>query len=186
MTNDAKVRVRLDTRQAKGDLKSMTTEAARTAKRVGGRIRGAVGGALGAVGLGGGIATGMAAVKGATASGFGDALSESFGGIGAMIERKLLGDKGSEARADSRAREETINAFAAVAGHTGKIPAGAKSFFDQVRTLRLEEEKGKKMFEEDERFRSVSLSETTAQILDGLKEIGRDMVNELWELIKGG
>jgi len=183
---EAKVKVRVDTRQAKGDLKAMTKEAAQTATRVGGRIRGAVGGALGAVGLGGGIATGMAAVKGATSSGFGDALSESFGGIGAMVERKLLGDKGSEARADGRARDETINAFAAVAGHTGKIPAGAKPFFDNIRSLRMEEEKGRKMFEEDERFRSVGFEDLTTQIMKGVKETALEIGEWVLEQIMGG
>lgn len=149
VVKDAKVRVRMDTKAAKADLRSLVKEGTQTAGRVTQRVRGAVSRGLSTVGLGAGIATGMQAVRGATASGFGDVLSETLGGLGLEIEEALLGDLGPEARANKAAREEVIQNFASVAGATGAIPPQAHAFFEQTRALRHDEETGKRMLNKE-------------------------------------
>ena len=60
--DEAKVRVRLDTRRAQSELRGLLTESRRTAGRIGSKLRGTVGRGLGVVGLGAGIGTGRNAV----------------------------------------------------------------------------------------------------------------------------
>ena len=178
---EAKVRVKLDTSAAKASLRGLTKTAAATAGRVGAGIRGAVGRGLGAVGLGAGLGTGLAAVRGATSSGLGDVVGEAFGGIGAELAQTLLGDLDEKARADKAARNETIQAFGAIAGQTGKVPPGAQNFFNQVRSLRLQEERGKEIFERDDRFRSTGASDIIDRIMSGIGQLLSDAVNALAE-----
>ncbi len=177
--DEAKVRVRLDTRQAKGDLRGLTRAAAGVAGRVGGGIRRAVGRGLGAVGLGAGIGTGLAAVRGATQSGLGDVIGEAFGGIGAELAQTLLGDLDEKAKASRTAREETIQAFGAIAGQTGKVPPGAQNYFNQIRSLRLQEEKGRELFERDERFRGPGIGDMIDRIMDGIGTLVSSAVDTL-------
>lgn len=173
---ETKIRVRLDTAQAKSDLNSLSREGLRAAGRVGNQLRASVstglGRTLGAVGLGGGIGAGLAAVRGATESSFGDVIGEAFGGIGFDLEQTLLGDLGEKARADKAAREETISAFGLIAGQTGRVPPGAKAYFDQIRSIRAQEEAGRKIFEDPANgFRSVSASQLIDQLLSGIGEL---------------
>jgi len=177
---EAKVKVRLDTKQAKGDLRDLTRDAAQAAGRVGGTIRGAVGKGLGVVGLGGGIGAGLAAVRGSTSSGFGDVIGESLGGIGAQLAESFLGNLDEDARATKSAREETIQAFGSIAGSTkGGIPPGAQNYFNQIKSLRLQEEKGKELFERDERFRGPGVEDMIDRIMSGLGEMVSKAVQDL-------
>jgi hypothetical protein len=179
---EAKVKVRLDTREAKGDLRGLSREASRTAGRVGAGLRGAVSQGMGlgrSIGIGAGIGTGLAAVKGASSSGFGDVIGEAFGGIGASLNEFFLGDVDDKARASKAAREETIQAFGAIAGHTGQIPPGATNFFNQVRSVRMEEERGRSMFEQDDRFRGPGIMSMLERIMEGIGELLSDAVDAL-------
>lgn len=177
--DEAKFRVRLDSRQAKGDLRGLTREAARTAGRVGQGLRGAVSRGLGAVGLGAGIGTGLAAVKGATESGFGDAIGEAFAGFGAQLNDLFLGDVDDKARAAKSAREDTIQAFGALAGRSGSIPPGAKNYFNQVQKLRLEEEKGRSLFQQNEAFQGPGIKDLVDRIMEGFGKLLKEAVSAL-------
>lgn len=178
--DEAKVRVRLDTRLAQLALRKLKLTAKDTGKRIGSGIRRELGRGIGAVGLGGGIGLGLAAVRGATQSGFGDAIGESLGGIGAQLAEFFLGDLDEKARATKSAREETIAAFGSIAGQRGEMPAGARSYFEQIKALRMHEEKGREIFERDEKMRGPGIDEIIKKILEGLKRI----LKELFEWLK--
>lgn len=176
---EAKVRVRLDTSRAKGELRDLTNRAERTAGRVAGGVRNAVSRGLGVVGIGAGIGAGVTAVRGATESGFGDVVGEALGGLGARISDFFLGSLDEEARAAKSAREETIAAFGAIAGATGKIPPGAKAFFDSVESLRLQEEKGRDLIRRHKDFQGPDTGELIDRILDGIGRLLTEAVDAL-------
>ena len=179
---ETRVKVRLDTGQAKADLDGLTREASRTAGRAGGRIRAAVGRGLGLVGAGAAVGAGISAVRGATESGVGDVIGEAFGGYGKQLEQFFLGNMADGAKADRSAREATIQAFAAQVGaNNGVIPPGAKEYFDQVRSLHMEREEGRSAIERDERFRNTKPQDMIEQILKGLNQIVDDAVEALYQ-----
>lgn len=159
--NETKVRVRLDTRRAKGELQGLVRESTRTAGKVAGGISAAIGRGIGMVGVGGAIATGMGVIKGATSSGISDVLGESLGGLGARISDFMLGDLSPEARASKYAREQAVQAGAMQAGLTKQIPPGLKGFYDATKSMRLDYEKGKKIIEMDPGFRDEELIDKT-------------------------
>ena len=151
MADETKVKVKLDTRQAKAELSGLVRESARAAGKVASGIRSTVGRGLGAVGFGAAIGTGVSAVRGATESGIGDVVGEALGGVGAQISEFVLGDLDENARATKSAREETIQAFGAIAGGMnggkGGMPPGAQEFFTSVKSLRVQQERGREVFE---------------------------------------
>ena len=179
MAGETKIKVRLDTRQAKSELGGLVREGARTAKKVASGIRSTVGKGLGAVGLGAGIGVGISAVTGATKTGVGDVVGESLGGIGARISEFFLGDLNEQAKATRSAREETIQAFGAIAGARGEIPPGARQFFESVKSLRVQEERGREMFEMDDRFRGPSVGDMIDRIMTKVGELISDAVDQL-------
>jgi len=176
---ETKIKVRLDTRQAKSELGGLTREAARTAGKVASGIRATVGRGLGAVGVGAAIGTGISAVRGATESGLGDTVGEALGGIGAQMAEFFLGDLDEKARASRTAREETIQAFGAIAGQRGAVPPAAREFFTNVRALRLQEEKGRELFERDDKFRGPGIGEIVDRIMGGLGKLLSEAVDNL-------
>lgn len=184
MAQEVSVRVRLDTGPAQTELRNLEKQGQTAGARVSSRVRGAVAKGLGAVGLGAGVGVGIAALKGSTASGISDVIGESLGGLGKAIEFSLLGELGEQARADAAARSETAQAFGAIAGRTGAIPPGAKSFFDQVRALRGEEEKGRGLFERDAQFRTVSMDKVISTISENIEKLLRQAVGWLADELK--
>lgn len=146
---ETKVKVRLDNRQAKSQFRDLVREGKRAAGKVSRSIRSTVGRGLGAVGFGAALGTGIQTMRSATQSGVGDVVSESFGAFGARMSDFWLGGLGQEAKASKSAREETIAAFGAIAGARNAIPPGAKQFYEGVKTLRLHEEKGRHLFEQN-------------------------------------
>lgn len=160
--SETKVRVRLDTRQAKGELQGFVRESARTAGKVAGGISAAVGRGIGLVGVGGLIGTGLAAVKGPVGSGIGDVLGEAFGGVGARISDWAMGDLAPEARASKSAREQTKNAFAMLAGMPGWDKKDAVGYYRAVHEIALQKEKGAKRIEMDPDFRYEEVVEKAA------------------------
>lgn len=179
MADEAKVRVRLDTTQAKAELTSLTHEAARTAGRVGTWVRGRVSRGLGMVGLGTAVGTGIAAVRGATEGGIGDVFSEALSPIGAQLERALLGDLSLDARASKAAREETISAFGAIAGAQNRIPPEARSYFAAIKGLRMQEETGRRLFESNTDFFGPGIGDVLGRIMTGIGELLSKAVDEL-------
>lgn len=180
MAEEAKVRVSLDTRDAVAALNDMRRKASAVSGRVGSTLRRTVGRGLGVIGLGGGVGAGLAAVRGATQSGLGDVIGEAFGGIGANIAQTLFGELDERAKASKAAREETIQAFGTIAGATGKIPPGAVNYFNQIRALREQEERGREIFERDDRFRSVGAQDLVDRVLAGIGQLLTQAVDYLW------
>ena len=168
MAAETKVKVRLDARQAKSDLGGLVRESARAAGKVASGIRSTVGRGLGAVGFGAAIGTGVSAMRGATESGVGDVVGEALGGVGAQFSEWLLGDLDETARAAKSAREETIQAFGAIGGAMnggrGGVPPGAQEFFSSVKSLRVQQERGREVFERDERFRGPGVGDLVSRI----------------------
>lgn len=168
MADETKVKVRLDTRQAKTELGGLVRESARAAGKVASGIRSTVGRGLGVVGFGAAFGTGVSAVRGATESGVGDVVGEALGGIGAQLSEFFLGDLNEEAKAAKAARAETIEAFGAIAGGMnggkGGIPPGAQEFFASVKSLRQQEERGREMFERDDRFRGPGIGDLISRL----------------------
>lgn len=183
MADETKVKVRLDTRQAKGQLQGLVRESASAAGKVASGIRSTVSKGLGAVGFGAAVGTGIQAVRGATQSGTGDVIGEALGGIGHQVAEFFLGDLNEDARASRAAREETIQAFGALAGARGEIPPGAKQFFEGVKTLRLQEEKGRELFEADGKFRGPGIGDIVDRIMKGVGELVSRGVERLGEIL---
>lgn len=171
MTQETKVKITLDTRQAQSDLRNLTQQSSRTSMKIGKRLRGVVRGGLRMTGLGVGIGAGVQAVRGASESGFGDVFGELLGGVGAQLAETIFGDLDETARATKSAREETIQAFGSIAGSMnggkGGIPPGAREFFSNVRSLRMDEERGREIFERE--FRAdTEIGDIITRIIEGL------------------
>lgn len=169
---EAKFRVRLDTSQAKAELKGMTREAEREAGKTSFSIRNAVKRGMGLIGVGAAIGTGISTVRAASQSGLGDIIGESLSSVGANLAQFLFGTLDEDARASKAAREETIQAFGAVAGRNNAIPPGAEAYYAQVKGLRLQEEKGRQLFEQDTsgRFHGPGVDDLLARIMTGIGE----------------
>lgn len=168
MAQETKVRVRLDTEQAKADLAALNREGERAAEEtsasfgaslLGKGIKGVAAGAA---------AAGIYQLAKPTVGGLGDLLGESLGGVGANLAQFIFGDLDEKARAAQRAREETKDAFAMIAGARGSIPPEARSFFNAVSTLRVTEERGKEMFDRDDSFRGPGVGALVDRILSGI------------------
>lgn len=184
MADETKVRVKLDTGQAKSELAGLLKEGKRVAGKVSAGVRATVGRGLGAVGFGGAVAAGAAAFRGATESGLGDVASEALGGYGAQLAEFFLGDLDEKARASRSAREETIQAFGAITGaRGGAIPPGARQYFENVKSLRLQEEKGREAFERDQQFRGPGIGEFVDRIMGGIAELVSKAVERLGEIL---
>jgi len=177
---ETKVRVRLDTRQAKSEMSGLKREGEKTSAKLSSSLRSAVSSGFSAVGLGCGIKLGVTAVRSATQSGFGDVISESLGGIGAQLADFFLGDLDEKSKASRAAREETIQAFGAITGaRGGAIPPGALQFYESVRSLRLQEEQGRDVIERDERFRGPGIGDMIDRIMTKVGELISQAVDEL-------
>lgn len=179
MAQETKVKVRLDTRQAKSQLTGLVRESARSAGRLTNNIRSVVGKGLGAVGLGTAIGTGISAVRGATESGVGDVIGESLGGLGRTVEEFFLGDLNEDAKASRTAREETIQAFGAIAGARGEIPPEARQFYNSIKTLRMDEERGRELFETDSQMRGPGIDKVIDRIMGGFATLVSDAMTRL-------
>jgi hypothetical protein len=179
MAQETKVKVRLDTRQAQGQLRGLVRESARSAGKLANNVRSVVGKGLGAVGLGAGVGMGISAVRGATESGLGDVMGEALGGYGADMREMFFGTLNEDAKASRSAREETIQAFGAIAGARGEIPPEARNFYQSIKTLRMEEERGRELFETDSMMRGPGMDKVIDRVMSGLGEMVSSAMTQL-------
>ena len=156
MADETRIRVRLDTSQAKAEMDNLTRKGAATAKGLSAKVRQSVGSELGKFGSGalvgaaiGSVASGL---KGSTTAGFGDLISEVTDPLGARLNDYLLGTADDEARARRSAREEVSQAFSSIIGQTGTIPPQVYTYFDHLSGIKLYEEKGKSLIASDPRL----------------------------------
>lgn len=179
MADETKVRVRIDTTQAKSELAGLVKDARTASGKVSKIYRSTIGRGLNAVGLGVGFGAGVEAIRGATASGVGDVVGEALGGLGVQLEQMFLGNLGQDARASRAAREESIQALGAIAGAQNKIPPGAKAFFDSVKSLRLQEERGRTLFEMNDDFRGPGIGDLIDRVMRGFADLLSKAVDAL-------
>lgn len=181
MADELIVRVRLDTRQAQADLDALKQDGEETGEIIGSDVRKRIGKGLNALGVGAAIGAGYSAVRAATTSGVGDLFGESLGGISAQLNDFFLGTLDDEARASFAAREETKQAFAYMSSIRGEIPPQARTFFEQVKSVRLEEEKGRAMIDRDDFFRGPGIGALVESIFDRLGDLLSAAVDKLAE-----
>lgn len=156
---EAKVRVRLDTSQAKRTLADLSNSGAAAAKKLGGVLSSGVK----AVGLGVGIGAGIEALKSPTISSITDTFGEALGGLGAQLEYWALGDLAPESRAAKRARDELHSTFGTLIGLGGVTPQ-ATNFFEQTKAYAMVQEQGRQRIEMDERFRGPGIDDIMTRV----------------------
>lgn len=184
MAEETKVKIRLDARQAKSELSGLVRESTRAAGKVASGIRATVGKGLGAVGFGAAVGTGISAVRGATESGVGDIVGETFHSFGANMEEWFFGDMSAESRAAKSAREETKEAFGAIAGSmnggAGGVPPGSFEFYTNTKSLRMQEEVGRRVFDTAEQFQGTAVKDLVTRIGD---MIGKELASAVEYLV---
>ena len=186
--DEAKVRVRLDTRQAEGELGQLTREGERTAGRIGSGMRSSIGRGAALLGLGGALGLGLASIKrdvtAPTTSGFMDFAGEVFGEVGgALAHAAGAAGLGAHAKGAARARAEAMNAFGVIAGETGAIPPGARGWFNQVRDMRVKEELGRNMLEREFRGGGGAIRSVVDPIIVGVAVEMIKVVNSVKEFL---
>ena len=148
MTKKATVKVELDTRPGKAELKKLSKEGEKSA----GRVNDSLGGGFGRAATIGGIAGagfGLAQRAASRVSGFmPDAFSEATAGGRASLDSFF---KGPEARAAKSAREETKSAFAEIVGRMKEptVTPGMRNYFNHVKGLREITEKGNSFIDQN-------------------------------------
>lgn len=156
MTDETKIRVRLDTSQAKAEMEGLKRKGAATSKSLSAKVRESLGSSLGGFSAsalaGGAVGGAVGALRGSSAGGAGDILGDTFGPIGAQLNELFLGSADDEARARRTARDDTVQTFAAVVGQSGVVGPQVKTYFDQVSGIELQKERGKSLIESDPRF----------------------------------
>lgn len=174
MTQEAKIKVRLDTSQAEAALRGVSASGEAAARRVSREVEDESGGAGlgGALLRGGALGLGALGVGAAARGSIGDVLAEGTSSIRASID---LGIGGPEARAAAAAREQTKQAFAASVGFTGDAES-ARGYFNQIRQLRERYEVGAAQIDRALGGDPVDLLQTvtdriTSAIRDGFSEI---------------
>lgn len=141
----AKVRVKLDTSQAKAQLQGLSKEGEATAGRISDRLsKGSSisGNLMKGASIGAGFALGSSAVKSVgsiVTGGIGDVFSERIGGLAADFDAAI---GATDARARQRTLEETRGLFAQSVGERGSL-SNATGYYNSVLKLRRQEEQGK-------------------------------------------
>lgn len=141
MTEKAKVKVELDTKPAKGELRKLTKEGEKSA----GRVNDSLGGGLGRsamLGAAAGAGFGLAQRAASRVAGFmPDVISEATVGFTSGIDAAL---GGVEARAAKSVREETKSAYSEIIGRMKEptVTPGMRSYFNNVKDLREITERG--------------------------------------------
>jgi hypothetical protein len=183
--DEAKVKVRLDTKQAKGELRGLTQEGAKAAGRVGAGIRSTLSRGIGAVGLGVGIGAGMAALRGATQSGLTSIITQTLGGLGQRFAQGTLGAENlAKAAGGAQALQEILGGYSQVVGHRdpkAPLPRGMISDFQQRERYHTETARGAGRILRDPQFRNEA-----AQWLDNKTTKVGELFDAVYDLFKWG
>lgn len=168
MPQEANVKIRFDTKQAKSELRELNKLAAG-----GVGLRGAPDepGGGGGGRLGGGVRRGLGAARTAATGGFFSGLSDIGGGAMAPITslfKGLLGGRDIAAAANKQAFEQLP--FDLI-GHLGRIPEGLPELHKHKKSLILEGLEGRRIAERDPRFLTQEGKETSTA-LHGIKGVG--------------
>ena len=183
--NEAVIRVRLDTSQAKSDLDGLNESGRNAARNIGGRSRSGKGGSFGAgLGLGGAAGFALGHLKSPTTSGLSDIAGEVFGFGGNWLSNLVLGDLAPQAKANKQARDEVIQAYAYQAKALGETPAGALTRFKHLASLYGQRESGSAIMERDIRLnptaeKVLTLNGLTDQMFEKLCKLAATTISDL-------
>lgn len=161
---ETKVRVRLDTSQAKGEMREVKREGQRTAGSISEGLSATIRRGFAMTGAGAAFAGGVGVARAAVSGGMGDAFGGAFSMLSASLNDYLLGSIDDEQRAIRSARDQTIEAFAPVAGMLNGVPPEAQQFFQAVRTLEFEKEKGRSLIMSDPAFQGAGFTDIFVQM----------------------
>jgi len=172
---DATVKVKLDTRAAKSDLRKLGKEGHASAGRVNEKLNRRSGGLGGGFALGAGVGAGFSALAGGArrlAGGpVGDVFNEATAGTRALFDEAFGGAK---ARAGRSVREEAKQIFATQVGITGDTTA-AKEWAAAVLPFRQQVAEGAVQIEG---ALAPTAAETAETIKDGMKEASREFFDQ--------
>ena len=178
---ETKVRVRLDTRQAKGEMREVRKEGERTAGSISEGLSATIRRGFAMTGAGAAFAGGIGAARAAVSGGVGDAFGGAFSMLSASLNDYLLGSIDDEQRAIRSARDQTIEAFAPVAGMLNGVPPEAQQFFQTIKTLEFEKEKGRSLIMGDPAFQGAGFIDIFAQMGE---QIGDRLANAIIEKLE--
>lgn len=139
--NEVVIRLVLDTSQAEQAIdeldKGVKEQKAETERTLAERMKG-----LSYAGIGFLAGNLTAQAKG----GFSTLLGETIGPYASQFENWVFGGQQIDARAAHSAREQTISAMAMDVGRRG-IQPGHKAYFEQIKSVRMMEERGRQLIE---------------------------------------
>ena len=178
---ETKVRVRLDTRQAKGEMRKVRKEGERTAGSISEGLSATIRRGFAMTGAGAAFAGGIGAARAAVSGGVGDAFGGAFSMLSASLNDYLLGSIDDEQRAIRSARDQTIEAFGPVAGILDGVPPEAHQFFQSIKTHEFEKEKGRSIVMNDPAFQGAGFVDIFSQM--GI-QIGERVANGIMEKLE--
>lgn len=171
MTKKAKVKVELDTKPAKAELRKLGKEGEKSAGRVNDSLSGGFGkaAAMGAV-AGAGFGLAQRAVSRASSG----VISEAFSGFNAGLD-DMAG--GPEARAAKSAREQTKGAFAEIIGRMKDptVTPDIRNYYNNVKGLREITERGNSAI--DQEFGGEAIKKGIDAVTSVIAEVGESIVN---------
>lgn len=174
---ETKVRVRLDTSQAKGEMREVRREGQRTAGSISEGLSATIRRGFAMTGAGAAFAGGVGAARAAVSGGMGDAFGGAFSMLSASLNDYLLGSIDDEQRAIRSARDQTIETFAPVAGMLNGVPPEAQQFFQSVRTLEFEKEKGRSLIMNDPAFQGAGFTDIFVQMGEHIGSAVADVIS---------
>lgn len=180
-SNEAKVKVRVDTRQAKGELRGLTKEGAKASRGVGAGLRSVMGRGFAVLGIGAGIGAAAALLKGPTQGGISAIFGQTFGAAGHVFAQGMLGEKGFEAQGRAKALGEIAQLYGPIRGITGKEPQGAFENFEFRAKRYTDFARGRGEFLADPKYGN----EAARELVGGMKEVA-DKLDQLNKSLIGG
>jgi len=169
MNTDAKIKVGVDTRKAKSDLKELHRAKAQGRKKVGAVAKRSSSMATRAFAFTGGAAV-LGKFNGASSSGNVDIFDEALVPIYAAAQAATDKAVGFSAAGRRTARERTKAAFAYHVGKTGEM-SGALEFNKIADRSAQDQESGRNLLRQDPRFLGPDLEEASKAALKGHAEL---------------
>ena len=188
MSNNVRIPVEVDTREAQAKLKQLSKDKGKSKKRITSAARRtsrmamrafAFTGAASVIGKfqtnepGGNVdiygeatASSMGSFQTNAPSGNVDLIGEALTPFMAALTQKADDELGYSATARKSAREQTKAAFAHYVGRTGDM-AGATNFYNTVSKMQTDVESGRNILRQDPRFIGPDLATATKTVLNG-------------------
>lgn len=179
MESEAKVRVRIDTSQARGDMADLTKTAQGATVRVGQSIRDSVSAGLHAVGAGGAFSAAAGSFRAPTEGSISAIAGELLGPLGESFDSWLWGDLGPEAKANQRLQGEVLDTWGQAIGMNKSNLERAKAYADQRRPQLIQEEEGRKAIRSSSDFYSVKFDDVIKRLGEVMSEAAKSAAQYL-------